>query len=248
MTEAREWTTSLWLVRRRDGWTLDKAALRVLRTMGVPFDVRDAMEEGAAALVVPADDDPRRGTVVLRVLAGFERFRPESRGCYSVGHGGIYNGRCHGKAGHDGDHYAETSCGSVVWSGTSSVPSLLVMLEGLEAERANRMAERDALRATLTRIAAALGAPDCDLAELPDRVAALRGRAERAEGRWEAAQAVWVEGYGAVCTHVHPSGAPCSRTGGHAGMHSYRCAGHSCPGLPYPASERPHPFDCSEAR
>lgn len=41
------------------------------------------------------------------------------------------------------------------------------------------------------------------------------------------------------------SGTRCILEEGHKGQHLYRCCGASCPGLPWAASEVPHPADCS---
>jgi hypothetical protein len=40
------------------------------------------------------------------------------------------------------------------------------------------------------------------------------------------------------------TGARCILEQGHEGRHHYRCAGVSCPGYPWPASEMPHPPSC----
>lgn len=40
-------------------------------------------------------------------------------------------------------------------------------------------------------------------------------------------------------------GVPCTLKERHKGEHRYRCAGPSCPGLPYPASLRRHPVTCA---
>lgn len=40
----------------------------------------------------------------------------------------------------------------------------------------------------------------------------------------------------------------CCEPLGHAGPHLYKCAGESCPGLPWLASNTPHPADCSRPK
>ncbi len=59
----------------------------------------------------------------------------------------------------------------------------------------------------------------------------------------EVASGVWG---GVRCSYRHRGGPQCIEREGHAPAtpHLYRCAGPSCPGLTWPASERAHPGAC----